>query len=254
MGQKTHPVGFRLGVIRSWSSKWYEEKNYAKWLHAMGDTAPFVGLYMDYETFGEHQWAETGILEFMRHLPGHVLEDPRFEFATPAEVAARHSDVTELAIPRPFSWADQERDLSAWLGNPMQREAHRRLYRIGADVQRAAAGGHKALLAEWRKLSTSDHVYYMCTKFASDGDVHEYFSPYDSPHVAYLNYVYALDDLEGRVARALSTKPATKTPRKRGTLDRSVLPVPDQLGGLQEGRRDLHRHLEQGEDNGREAR
>ncbi len=246
-------IGFRFSN-KQWPGYPLYADNYAKWLHAMGDTAPFVGLYMDYETFGEHQWAETGIMEFMRHLPGHVLADKRFEFATPAEVAERAAVVTELPIPRPFSWADQERDLSAWLGNPMQREAHRRLYRVGAQVQQAAAAGHVALLADWRKLSTSDHVYYMCTKFASDGDVHEYFSPYDSPHDAYLNFVYALDDLEARLVTALATNPSTKKPRKRGKRDGSVLPVRDQLGGLQQGRRDLHRHLEQGEDNGREAR
>jgi alpha-amylase len=154
---------------------------------------------MDYETFGEHQWAETGILEFMRDLPRQVLARPGVGFATPSEIATTAAAADELAIPRPFSWADQERDLSAWLGNPMQRDAHRRLYELLPRVRSAVASGASDLLEVWRRLSTSDHVYYMSTKFAADGDVHEYFSPYDSPHDAYLHFVHVLDDLRQRL-------------------------------------------------------
>lgn len=239
-------IGFRFSN-RKWPGYPLYADVFAGWLREQSKNAQFIGLYMDYETFGEHQWAETGILEFMRHLPRQVLAKPGVEFATPSEIATQQQVVSELAIPREFSWADQERDLSAWLGNPMQREAHARLYAMLPDVRAAAARGHDDLLGDWRKLTTSDHVYYMCTKFAADGDVHEYFSPYDSPHDAFLNFVYALDDLKQRVAEATS---ARRQPTRRDKLERTVLPIRDQLGGLQQDRRDLHRHLEQGEDHG----
>jgi len=242
-------VGFRFSN-KQWAGYPLFADVFARWLEETARGGDFVGLYMDYETFGEHQWAETGILEFMRNLPREVLARPGLRFATPFEIATTAGAAAELAIPRPFSWADQERDLSAWLGNPMQRDAHDRLYRLLPDVRAAAASGHTRLLDDWRKLSTSDHVYYMCTKFASDGDVHEYFSPYDSPHDAYLHFVYVLDDLRQQVALALARSPQPHKTNKRGTIERSVLPVRDQLGGLQQDRRDLHRHLEQGQDHG----
>jgi alpha-amylase len=162
---------------------------------------------MDYETFGEHQWVDTGILEFMRYLPGYILERGDFDFRTPLEIA-RNSPlpngppVAELDIPRTFSWADAERDLSAWLDNPMQKAAHQALYDLLPRV-RATAGSEVRgeLLETWRRLSTSDHVYYMSTKFFSDQDVHEYFSPYSTPHDAFVNFMNILDDFERRVER-----------------------------------------------------
>ena len=173
---------------------------FASWLHAVPEQAQYLGLFMDYETFGEHQWAkETGILEFMRYLPGYILEDERFTFETPAEVAARCPPVGELAIPNVVSWADEERSLAAWLGNQMQQEAHERLYALDDEVRKAAQAGRPELLDDWRKLTTSDHVYYMCTKFFSDGDVHKYFTPYESPHESFVRFMSVLDDLEGQL-------------------------------------------------------
>ena len=107
-----------------------------------------------------------------------------------------------LEIPHPVSWADAERDLSAWLGNPMQEAAHEALDSLYDDVREAADKGRPELLERWRKLSTSDHVYYMCTKGASDGEVHAHFSPYDTPHEAYVMFMNVLDDLARRVAAA----------------------------------------------------
>jgi alpha-amylase len=167
---------------------------------------------MDYETFGEHQNKDTGILEFLRHVPRFVLADPRFSFQTPTEVADSNEPVAELELPETYSWADKERDLSAWLGNDMQKDAFRRLYGLLPRVREAAERGHPDILQDWRKLSTSDHVYYMSTKWHSDGDVHEYFTPYDSPHDSFILFMHALDDLELRVHGAL--KPAReKSPR-----------------------------------------
>ena len=203
-------IAFRFSN-RQWPEYPLMAERYAQWLHRATEEDQFIGLFMDYETFGEHQNKDTGILEFMRHLPKFVLADERFSFATPSEVAAAHEPVAELDIPQTLSWADKERDLSAWLENDMQKEAHRRLYQLLPRVRAAAAAGHAQYLATWRKLSTSDHVYYMSTKWHSDGDVHEYFTPYDSPHDSYIIFMHVLDDLTARVEGCLEHK----TPRKR---------------------------------------
>jgi alpha-amylase len=162
---------------------------------------------MDYETFGEHQAAGTGILDFMRALPGNVLQRPRLDFATPTEVSRAHRPTRpedELAFPRPISWADAERNLSAWLGNHMQRAAHQAIYDLAPRARRAAAAGAPELYADWRKLTTSDHTYYMSTAHVadSDADVHEYFSPYDTPHDAFITYMNVVEDLAARLAAA----------------------------------------------------
>jgi len=196
-------IAFRFSN-REWPQYPLMADTFADWLHkAVVPEDAFIGLFMDYETFGEHQGEGTGILEFMKHLPGHVLEDPRFGFATPSQVAAAHEPADRLDVPRPVSWADQERDLSAWLSNHMQQAAHRALYALGRDARRSAALGQAPLLEEWRRLTTSDHVYYMCTKFRSDGDVHEYFTPYESPHDSYILFMNVLDDLSGRIRTVL---------------------------------------------------
>jgi alpha-amylase len=156
---------------------------------------------MDYETFGEHQWADTGIFQFMEHLPKNVLRSGRFAFRTPSEAIAEHDLVGRLDVPHPVSWADTERDLTAWLGNHMQRAAGAALYEHAGPF-RAAGRSHPELLRSWRRLTTSDHLYYMCTKWSADGDVHKYFSPYGSPHDAFIAFMNVLDDLERRRRQA----------------------------------------------------
>ncbi|MBP8301532.1 MAG: alpha-amylase, partial [Planctomycetes bacterium] len=174
---------------------------YAGWLHDVPPPAQFVGLFMDYETFGEHQGEQTGILEFMRHLPLQVLQDPSFRFRTPAQVAAEREAISELDIPLPVSWADVERNLSAWLGNPMQLEAQRAIYALRDEVMKVQKQ-RPELLAAWRKFTTSDHVYYVATKHHSDAEVHDYFSPYESPHAAFVTLMTALDHLRTQVTKA----------------------------------------------------
>ena len=198
-------IAFRFSN-KQWPEFPLPADRYAAWLHRATEEDAFIGLFMDYETFGEHQSADTGILEFMRHLPRFVLADERFSFATPAEVAAAHEPVAELDIPLTLSWADKERDLTAWLGNDMQKEAHARLYALLPRARDSAEAGHPEFLATWRKLSTSDHVYYMSTKWHSDGDVHEYFTPYESPHDSFILFMNVLDDLSLRIERSLERK------------------------------------------------
>jgi alpha-amylase len=203
-------IAFRFSN-RGWSEWPLTAERFAQWLHRLPEQDSYVGLFMDYETFGEHQWAETGIFDFMAALPAAILEHPRFGFATPKQIAAQQDPVSRLDMPHPISWADAERDLTAWLGNPMQREAHEAVHALGADA-RLVGKEYPELLTTWRRLTTSDHIYYMSTKFFSDGEVHKYFSPYQSPHDAFIAYMNVLDDLGRHIQAAkrelLSSKDA----------------------------------------------
>jgi alpha-amylase len=196
-------IAFRFSN-RKWPSYPLFADTYASWLHDVPPPAQFIGLFMDYETFGEHQNAQTGILDFMQSLPEQVLQNPGFRFRTPAQVAAEREAITELDIDKPVSWADVERNLSAWLGNPMQVAANKAIYDLRRDVL-AAAAVRPELLQIWRHFTTSDHVYYVATKHHSDAEVHEYFSPYDSPYAAFVTLMTAFDDLRVQVDKALQT-------------------------------------------------
>lgn len=168
---------------------------YAHWLSETADATNF-NLFMDYETFGEHQWEDTGIFEFLRHLPGEWLKDQSHTFMTVSEIADAHDAVDRVDMPQTVTWADTERDLTAWLGNKMQHQAIEALY----DLEHAVLNADDdQLINDWRKLTTSDHFYYMCTKWFSDGDVHAYFSPYESPYEAFINFINAWHDVRHRL-------------------------------------------------------
>jgi alpha-amylase len=184
-------IAFRFGN-RGWSEYPLAPDKFAGWIHAVNGCGQLVNLFMDYETFGEHQWQETGIFEFMRQLPDRVLEHPDAGFVTPSQAAQKFAPVGPVSFAHFTSWADAERDLSAWLGNAMQRSAQSSLYELRDAV---IASGDPQLLADWRHLTTSDHVYYMSTKYFQDGDVHRYFSPYESPYEAHIAFMNALVDL-----------------------------------------------------------
>lgn len=190
-------IAFRFGD-RNWEGHPLSAEKFAGWIHAVNGCGELVNLFMDYETFGEHQWESTGIFEFMRRLPDRVLDHADGSFVTPSEAIATYAPTAELSFPRFTSWADAERDLTAWLGNAMQASAHRSLYELRDAV---IDSGDADLIEDWRRLTTSDHFYYMCTKFFADGDVHKYFSPYESPYEAHIAFMNALADLELR-ARA----------------------------------------------------
>jgi alpha-amylase len=155
---------------------------------------------MDYETFGEHQWADTGIFEFIDALPEKIFDvNPgENDFLTPSQILDTYEPVGEYGVPNWISWADTERDLSAWLGNPLQDNAVAELYSLAEGVFAKHESGDPYILEDWRKLTTSDHLYYMCTKYWADGDVHKYFSPYDSPYDAYINFMNVLDNVRSR--------------------------------------------------------
>jgi alpha-amylase len=183
-------IAFRFSD-RNWTEYPLMAEKYAHWLHQVRNKEAIINLFMDYETFGEHQWADTGIFAFLRALPGEVLSNPNFCFQTPSQAAESHEATDEIDSPGFISWADEERDMTAWLGNAMQQDAARTLYGMERAVRKSKDEG---LLRKWRMLQTSDHFYYMCTKWFADGDVHRYFNPFESPYEAYINYMNILDD------------------------------------------------------------
>lgn len=188
-------------------------EKYADWLSKSEGNGDIINLFMDYETFGEHQSQSTGIFEFMKALPEAVLSRTNLKFRTPSEAAEFHQPVAPLHVPFAISWADEERDTSAWLGNELQNEAFNKLY---AQQERVIKSKDEALIADFRKLQESDHFYYMCTKFFSDGAVHKYFNPYDTPYEAFINYMNVLSDFIVRVDRLSDKgkKAAVKESRK----------------------------------------
>ena len=152
---------------------------------------------MDYETFGEHQWPDTGIFEFLRALPGEILKAGENDFLTISQAVERYPSAGEMDVPHMISWADTERDISAWLGNSMQANA---LHDVNGMAEDVLASGDEELIHQWRLLQSSDHFYYMCTKWFDDGDVHKYFNPYESPYEAYINYMNILDNIRARIS------------------------------------------------------
>jgi alpha-amylase len=208
-------IAFRFSD-RNWSEWPLHADTFAKWVHKIAGDGEVLNLFMDYETFGEHQWEETGIFDFLDHLPKEILKHPDFDFKTISEAAdsLRVRDIYDA--PDFTSWADAERDLSAWLSNPMELESARRLYALEEKVK---AIGNKDLIDVWGKLQTSDHFYYMCTKFWADGDVHKYFSPYDSPYDAYIYYMNILADFESTIEEAHKDfKSLKKITKKKETV------------------------------------
>lgn len=178
-------IAFRFSN-RGWEEYPLTTDKFASWLHAIDGAGEVVNLFMDYETFGEHQWAESGIFDFMRHLPEALLKKPGWSFNTPSEVVKKYKPISELSFHRLTSWADMERDLTAWRGNTMQNRALKEAFTL-ADIVKQTR--NPQILSNWRKLLTSDHFYYMCTKWFSDGDVHAYFSPFESPYEAFISYM-----------------------------------------------------------------
>ncbi|HSW97839.1 MAG TPA: glycoside hydrolase family 57 protein [Candidatus Saccharimonadales bacterium] len=188
-------VAFRFS-----SKEWVEHPltapKYAQWVNAINGNGNILNLFMDYETFGEHQWEDTGIFDFLRALPKEILKHPDNSFVTPSEAIAAFPAMGEIDIPNYISWADVERDLSAWLSNDMQHDAMQKIYDLEDIIRKS---GDQKLIDDWRYLQTSDHFYYMCTKWFNDGDVHKYFNPYESPYDAYISFMNVLSDITLRL-------------------------------------------------------
>ena len=203
-------IAFRFSD-RNWSDWPLTSEKYLSWLKSAAQNDEIVNLFMDYETFGEHQKAASGIFDFMRFFPEVVIGDGEFEFVTPTQAAKKHRPVAELDVMDPISWADEERDVTAWLGNELQNDAFNKLY---DQEEKLALLDDEALWADFGHLQESDHFYYMCTKFFSDGAVHKYFNPYDTPYEAFINYMNVLSDFILRVDDAISVSDVNFAPAK----------------------------------------
>ena len=179
----------------NWSEYPLTADKFIDWIDATPKDEKVVNLFLNYETFGSMQPSHTGIFEFMKALPQFAFEKG-MKFSTPSEVMDESTAATDLSVPHPISWADEERDLSAWTGNTLQKEALKTLYDIG---ERLRMCNDRRLKQDWLYLQTSDHFYYMSTKHSSDGATHSQYSPYPSPYDAFSNYMNILSDFIGRV-------------------------------------------------------
>ena len=192
-------IAFRFSN-REWNEWPLTADKYATWVNKFAASSDMLNIFLDYETFGEHNWKESGIFDFLKYLPGAILKKTPFKFMTPSEAADKLQPVATMSVPKPISWADEERDITAWSGNEMQSAALEKLYSLERKVLRC---DNEQLKKDWEYLQSSDHFYYMATKFFSDGAVHAYFNPYESPYDAFMNYMNILSDFEIRIKRFL---------------------------------------------------
>jgi alpha-amylase len=189
-------IAFRFSN-KSWSEYPLTVPKYMDWMSSDLNRGSLINLFMDFETFGEHQWADTGIFKFFEEFVETWTKSGN-NFLTVSEAASEYEVAGEISMPEIVTWADTERDLTAWTGNKMQRESKEIAYSLKEAV---FASRDKKLIEDWRRLLTSDHAYYMCTKYFSDGDVHAYFSPYSSPYDAFIYYMNVLRDLKIRIKK-----------------------------------------------------
>ena len=186
-------------------------EEYVNWMKDNAAEGDIVNLFMDYETFGEHQSEASGIFEFMKALPAAVLADKTFSFVTPTEAVKKHKAAGDLDVSDPISWADEERDVTAWLGNELQQEAFNKVY---AMTEKLSIVNDPDLWEDFGHLQESDHFYYMCTKFFSDGEVHKYFNPYDTPYEAFINYMNVISDFQIRLDEKRAALDVTEAARE----------------------------------------
>ena len=188
-------IAFRFSE-QSWEGWPLNAEKFAQWITAHHGNGSTINLFMDYETFGEHQWEDTGIFHFLAAFPREILRHKDTTFMTPQETIASYESVGEIDVPNVLTWADTERDLSAWTGNEIQQSAIAELYALEEDI---LASNDLKLIEDWRRMQTSDHFYYMCTKWFADGDVHKYFNPYQTPYDAYISFMNVLEDVKSRI-------------------------------------------------------
>ncbi|MBR3230600.1 glycoside hydrolase family 57 protein [Candidatus Saccharibacteria bacterium] len=198
-------IAFRFSN-RQWSEWPLTMPKYLDWLHMDALRGNLINLFMDFETFGEHQWADTGIFNFIDQLISAWLSEYENKFVTVSEACNLMEPVDEISMPETITWADIERDLSAWMSNAMQNTAMQELYAMRKPI---LASNDPNLIADWRLLTTSDHAYSMCTKYWHDGDVHAYFSAYASPYESFMYFMNVLRDLDYRLLESLQPKPGT---------------------------------------------
>ncbi len=198
--QLSDDIAFRFSQ-HSWKEWPLTAEKYTHWLSETDPKQEVINLFMNYETFGEHQWAETGIFNFLKALPKQVFATQQFTFNTPAELSKILQPISAISVVDPISWSDEERDLTAWLGNDLQIEAFNSLY---SAAERMSHCKDPELLRDWNWLQSSDHFYYMSTKWFSDGGtLHSYYNAYNTPYEAFINYMNVVSDFLIRVEEQL---------------------------------------------------
>lgn len=217
-------IAFRFSN-KSWSEWPLTADKYASWINKLVPKSELLNIFLDYETFGEHNSKETGIFDFLQHLPGSILKKTPYRFMTPTEVADELQPVSAISVQSPISWADEERDITAWHGNELQAAALDKLYDLADKVNKCP---DRLIKKDWEYLQASDHFYYMATKFFSDGAVHAYFNPYDTPYDAFMNYMNVLSDFEMRLNRCIPDDNQEKEIAKLNSLIREKELIIDQ--------------------------
>ena len=223
-------IAFRFSN-KGWDDWPLTTEKFVGWLNDLPQNEEVVNLFMDYETFGEHQWEDTGIFEFMRALPHAVFSNSKYNFLTASEVVDKFQPVAAVNVPNPISWADEERDLTAWLGNELQDEAFDKLYALEAIVRKI---DDPKIQSDWLYLQTSDHFYYMCTKFFSDGDVHMYFNPYDNPYDAFITYMNVVSDFIIRLEKAVVNEFGDNEPNSEEEISLMLEKYQNEISRLKE--------------------
>lgn len=180
----------------SWSEYPLTASKMTSWIVNLPKKEEIVNIFLNYETFGEIQKKNSGIFDFLDALPDMILKTKELTFSTPSEAIKMLQPVSAVHVLHPISWADEERDLSAWLGNELQKEAFNHLYALKERVKQCT---DPQIAKDWIYLQSNDHLYYMCTKFFSDGEVHKFFNPFGSPYEAFINYMNVLSDFTLRL-------------------------------------------------------
>jgi alpha-amylase len=193
---------------RNWSEFPLTTEKYAHWLKSIDKKEENINIFIDYDTFGGRQPRESGIFNFLQYFPSTVLKMTDYSFSTPTEIIRNQQPISAVSVPSPISWVDEERDITAWLGNDLQKEAFNKLYDLKEYVDLC---NDQKILIDWKYLQSSDHFYYMSTKFFSDRPSYSYMNPFESPYGAFINYMNVLSDFSLRVKNAVAT-PLKNTP------------------------------------------
>lgn len=217
--QLSDDIGFRFSR-QDWIEWPLTTEKFIYWLNKINKNEEVVNLFIDYSTFGGHHSKETGIFEFMRALPQKVFQDKNFIFNTPSEIAQKLQPISPIYVPHPISWADEERDITAWLGNELQNEAFNKLYDLSHKIKKCS---DPFIHKDWENLQASDHFYYMSTKWFSDGEIHNYHNPFNSPYEAFINYMNIISDFEVRINNNCNENGAVQVKQEEKTKNKTII-------------------------------
>lgn len=219
-------IAFRFANT-NWQDYPLTAEKFVNWLENMNPKDEVVNLFLSYESIGGRQSKDTGIFNFIESLITKIVKHPALKLATPSEVTEELQPISAVSVPNPISWADEERDLTAWLGNGMQKEAFEKLYNLSGQMQKCTDG---ELIKDWNFLQGSDHFYYMSTKFFSDGEVHSYFNPFDTPFDAFINYMNVLSDFKIRLSTIV---PENEVENEIASLNKIIIEMEEKIKRLE---------------------